>query len=194
MLLQSLIDWAGGGASQGTKISRTKINDVPLPIPWGETDVASRFLCSLGCGWWLVLIWYETKVLLAGKWYWFNMREKYYWLIGWQAKWMASNGVTHACKDLHQCISARQGHWPAGRTPIFLQVFVWYSWRILMEFSYGCPLPSKLPPNKKSCISYWMLIFLRKSSSSTRINYTTYLIYLKHKYISTRIFIVHFKL
>ena len=36
-------------------------------------------LCSLGCGWWLVLICYERTVL-AGS------REQYCWPVGWQTK------------------------------------------------------------------------------------------------------------
>ena len=36
-------------------------------------------LCLTGCGWWLMLIYYERKILLAG-WCWFDVREKYCWL------------------------------------------------------------------------------------------------------------------
>jgi len=41
-------------------------------------------LCSAGCGWWLLLIYCERKLLLAGWWLvpmLFGVREKYCWLV-----------------------------------------------------------------------------------------------------------------
>jgi len=42
-----------------------------------DTVRCRQTTCSVGCGWWLVLICYERKVLLAGWWRcWFSVREK----------------------------------------------------------------------------------------------------------------------